>query len=128
MIPNGFLGSAAALVTFVAALGSVALQLYAGRHSPQHLVLVLIAGWVLSPFVILALLHRQARRWPAATRTTLFCLMLAVSLGSLAIYGAAVARPLASRPPAFLFVAVPPASLLLAVAMLAAVWLIERKS
>lgn len=128
MIANGFLGSAAALFTFVAALGSVALQLYAGRHSPQHLVLVLIAGWVLSPFVILAFLYLQARRWPTATRTTLFCLMLAVSLGSLAIYGVAVARPLASRPPAFLFVAVPPASLLLALAVLAAVWLIERKS
>jgi hypothetical protein len=116
----------AAIVTFVAALGSVALQLYAGRPSPQILVLILIAGWVLSPFAVLGFLHLRANRWPTVPRTTLYCVMLLVAFSSLAVYGLAVVRPLVAKPPAFLFVALPPVSLLLVAVGLAAAWIAGR--
>ena len=125
---SGLLRSVASIVTLVAALGSVALQVYAGRHSPQTLVLILIAGWVLSPFVVLGILHLRASRWSPVPETTLYCLMLLVALGSLAVYSVAAMRPLASKPPAFLFVALPPATLLLATVVLAAAWIAGRKS
>ena len=109
------------------AVGSVALQLYAGRHSPQHLVLLLIAGWILSPFVALAVLHLVSKRWPVTIQRVLHFVMLFVSAISLAIYSLAIARPIASKPAAFVFVAVPPASLLLAAITLATALLISRR-
>src|SRR5262245_24208254 len=122
----GLLQRVALPVTVVAAVGSVAFQLYAGRHSPQHLVPFLIAGWVLSPFVALALLSLLGKRWAAVPQGALHATMLLVSVGSLGIYSMAVLRPLVSKPPAFVFVAVPPASLVLAAIVLIAAWLVSR--
>jgi len=98
-----------------------------GRRSPQRLVLLLIAGWVLSPFAVLVFLNLLAKRWSALTQKALHCVMLFVSVASLANYSIAVVRPLASKPPAFLFVAVPPVSLLLAAITLATAWLMSRR-
>jgi Na+-translocating ferredoxin:NAD+ oxidoreductase RnfE subunit len=53
--------------------------------------------------------------------------MVLVSVVSLAIYAIAVVRPLASKPPAFVFVAVPPGSFILVAIILATAWLIARK-
>src|SRR5262245_9454306 len=104
-------------------MGSVFLQLYAGRHSPQHLVLFLIAGWILCPFVALALLSLLTKRWASFPQKTVQTVMLLVNIGSLAIYSVAVVQPLASKPPAFVFVTVPPASLVLAAIILITAWL-----
>jgi len=125
--PAGLLELVAVITALSAAAGSVALQLYAGRRSPQHLVLLLIATWVLSPFVALVLLNSLSKHWQAFPRRAHHCVMLLVSVVSLAIYGTAVVRPLASKPPAFVFVAVPPGSLILAAVTLATSWLIARK-
>ena len=116
----------AAGVTVLSAVGSVALQLYAGRRSPHHLVIALIAGWVSAPFVAFLLLNRLAGRWPRFPRRALHSAMLVLSPASLVIYILAVVRPPASRP-AFPFVAVPPASLLLTAIILALAWLSSRK-
>jgi hypothetical protein len=124
---SGLLQVVALVATGAGAVGSVAVQLYAGRRSPQHLVLLLIAGWVLSPFAILVFLHFLSKRWPALTQRALHCVMLFVSVASLGIYSIAIVRPLASKPPAFLFVAVPPCSLLLAAITLAIASLISRR-
>ena len=124
---SGLLHLVALVTTVAAAVASVALQLYVGRRSPQHLVLLLIAGWILSPFVALVLLNLLAKRWPTFPQRALQCVMLLVSLASFAIYSIAVVRPLASKPPAFLFVAVPPGSLLVAAITLATAWLISRR-
>jgi hypothetical protein len=110
-----------------AAAGSVALQLYAGRRSPEHLVVICIAAWVLAPFVALVRLNSLSKQWHAFPRRALHGVMLLVSVASLAVYGTAVVRPLASKPPAFVFVAVPPVSLIFAAVALATSWLIGRK-
>jgi len=110
----------------VTAAAAVALQLYAGRHSPQHLLLFLIAAWVLSPYGVFIVLDRLARRWPTFPRTALYGLMLFVSAASLAVYVHAAVRPPAVKPAAP-FVAVPPAAWLLTAVTLLVAWLISRR-
>ncbi len=85
------------------AAGSLALMLYAGRHSPPALV-VIFACWVVSPFS--ALLWASAR-WP------LRAVSLAIALGSLVLYGAFVAGVLPVKLGA-IFLDVPAASWLVA--------------
>jgi hypothetical protein len=53
--------------------------------------------------------------------------MLLVGVASLAIYSLAVLRPLVSKPPAFVFVAVPPVSLLVSAIILGTAWLRSRR-
>jgi len=117
---------AARAVTAMGAVASVALQLYAGRQSPERLVVWLVAGWVLAPFVVLMLLSVRAARWPSATQRALHYVMALTGVISPSIYALALVRPVASRPPAFLFVAVPPTSLLVAALVLLATWLLSR--
>jgi len=124
---GGFLQRAALAATVVAAVASVGLLLYAGRRSPQHVVLFLMAAWVLSPSVALALLSLVSKRWPASRQRALHSVMLLVSVASLTTYGVALLRPFTSKPPAFVFVAVPPASLVLAAILLATAWLLSRQ-
>lgn len=100
------------IVLLVGAVGSVGLLLYAGRSSPQRLVIALIAIWVLSPFVVLAWANLISKNWSGPARAALRWLTLIVPLGSLAIYGYDALRPPRAKPAA-LFVAVPPVSWLL---------------
>jgi ACR3 family arsenite efflux pump ArsB len=124
----GFLQPAALVATVVAAAGSVGLLLHAGRRSPQHFVVFLMAAWVLSPFVALALLSLVIKRWPAFGQRAIHGVMLLVSVASLTAYSVAVLRPLTSKPPAFVFVLVPPVSLVLAVAILSTAWWLSRSA
>jgi hypothetical protein len=99
-----------ALVAVVAgAVGSVVSLLLVSHRSDSRIVLVLIAGWVLSPFVALVFANTLAKRWSALTRTTLHCMMLILTVGSLAAYWSVVLKPPTSKR-AFMFVAVPLAS------------------
>jgi len=87
-----------------------------------------MAIWVLSPFIALVLANVVSKRWSSLTRATLYGVMLAVTLGSLAIYGDDATghrRPQA----AFVFVLVPPASwLLIAIAVPIAAFISGRLS
>lgn len=94
----------------VGAAGSLVLMLRAG-HPPLFLR-VLFAGWVLSPFVALALAHIASKRWPVPTRATLYAVTLVVALGSPAFYGGIVSMPPGTRPAA-VFLVVPFGSWLL---------------
>jgi len=114
--------------TAVAALGSVGSVLYAGRNSPQHVVLFLMAAWVISPYVALVALNLVSKRWAAFPQRALHGAMLLISVASLIAYGLALVRPLASKPPAFVFVIVPPASLVLAAIILAIAWWLSRQT
>ena len=91
-------------------LGSLACTLRAGRNAPR-LLLIAIAIWVLVPFVVVFLVDAVSRRWSAAPQSALHVLMVLLALFSLLVYGAELVRP--HTPPAFMFVLVPPASLLL---------------
>jgi hypothetical protein len=96
----------AALIAVVAgAVGSAGFLLRAGQRT-SWLLLVIMLLWVLAPFVGLVVAEVVSKRWPVPVRTTLYCLSLVVTLGSLAIYANDALRPRKAQA-AFVFVAVP---------------------
>ncbi len=109
----------------VGAGGSVALMLRAGRRNTSPLLIVLFACWVLSPFIALAFAAIASKRWSTRTRVTLYGIILVVTLGSLALYGAVALGPPRTRT-ASVFVVVPPASWLLMVVTLALAAVVSR--
>jgi len=103
----------AALIAVAAgAMGSLGLMLYAGRHNQSRILMLLFAGWVLSPFAGAAVANVAARRWPALARAALQAVTLIFVLGSLAIYSK-VAFGNANLKLGFVFLMVPLASWLL---------------
>jgi len=90
------------------------------------LLIVLFTIWVLSPFVALLWANIVSQRWPVVTRLTLYCVTPVIALGSLGIYGYAVLRSSRSTPTQ-VFVAVPPASLVLMTIAVAGAALLSRK-
>ncbi len=105
-----FLRAAALLAAVAGAAGSLVLMLRAGERTPRFL-LVLFTIWVLSPFAALLWANMVSKRWSVLTRATLYAVTLVITLGSLAIYGEWVDVKPAGAANAFLFVAVPPESL-----------------
>ena len=110
---------AALIAVAVGAAGSVALTLRASERAPRFL-LVLFIIWVLSPFAALAWANLVSRHWSVLTRAMLYGVSFVIVLSSLAIYGGVVSPP-AGSPHAFIFVAVPPVSLLLMALLMAIV-------
>jgi hypothetical protein len=120
------LRGAALIAVLAGAVGSVGFLLRAGQRTPR-LLLVFMALWVLSPFVVLACANVASKRWSIITRTALHSVMLILTLGSLAIYGHDALRPRKAQA-AFVFVAVPPASWLLAIVVPIAALISRRRS
>ena len=117
---------AAALVAALAgAAGSLALLLRAGRRSPL-VVMVLMATWVVAPFIVLLLALVRASRWPALVRRTLSIATILLALASVAIYANDGLRP-EGKPPAFLFVLLPPLSMVVIAASLGIAALIASR-
>ena len=116
----------ATIAMLTGALGSVGLMLYAGRHNPSRILLLLFTLWVLSPFAILALAKSISKPWSLQTRVALHFVTLLLTLGSLAIYGYAAMRPPGAKPAPF-FVMVPPASWSLIAIVVPAVALVSRR-
>jgi hypothetical protein len=106
------------------ALGSAAITLRAGRSAPR-LLLIAIAIWVLAPFVAVLLVDAVSKRWSAASQSALHAVMVLLALVSLVVYGAELVRP--HTPPAFMFVLVPPASLLLMAFVFAAAAVVAHR-
>jgi hypothetical protein len=109
------LRTAALLAVAFGAVTSVTLLLRAGtRNSSLILLVIVFAGWVLLPFAVLGWANLISARWSRATRVTLQCVTLVVALLSIACYSGLVPKPDRS-PNVFMFVAVPPLSLLVTV-------------
>jgi hypothetical protein len=107
----GLLHAVALGAVVIGGLGSVGLMFWVGHRNPSRLLLALFVIWDLSPFIALVLADIASKSWSVITRTTLYGVMLIITLGSLALYGDVVLRP---RPqPAFRFLAVPLGSWLL---------------
>ena len=106
----GRLRSVALVSLVVGATSSLVFMFRAAQHTPGFL-LVLFTIWVLSPFVALLWAITVSQPWSVVTRATLYCVTITVTLGSLAIYGELVHVRPAGSANAFLFVAVPLASL-----------------
>jgi hypothetical protein len=102
----------------------VAVTLRAGRSAPR-LLLIAIAIWVLVPFVAVLLVDAVSKGWSAASQSALHSVMVLLALVSLVVYGAELVRP--HTPPAFMFVLVPPASLLLMACVFAAATVVTRR-
>jgi hypothetical protein len=64
----------------------VLLMMRAGARQPSILLILLFTGWVLSPFVALALANVRSPNWQPITRTALYGVMLGVSFISLSVY------------------------------------------
>lgn len=106
------LRKAGLLAIVVGGGGSVFLTLYTGRRNPSALLMAAFAIWVLLPFVALAAADAMSTNWSALTRTVLYALMFVTAIDTLGTYGYVAFGP--PRPqPAFWFLVVPPASLLL---------------
>lgn len=121
------LAAAARIALWVGAAGSLVLMLYAGRSNRHILITVLFIFWVLAPFVALAWAERMAGAWPSATRATLHTATLTITAVSLAIYGYRAAFPPRTTG-AFLFVIVPPVSVLVLLVALTVAAVISRGS
>ena len=120
-----FLRLAGLIAVLAGALGSVGFFLYASQQTPQFLR-VLFVIWVLSPFVAFVLAELISKRWPVLTRTTLYWMMVVVTVGTLAVYlDDALRHPWAR--PAVVYVMVPPSSLALSVLAFSIAALFSRK-
>lgn len=122
---NSILRAVARIAVVVGAIGSVVLMLRAGRDTPR-LLLVAFIFWVLSPFVAVAVALKVSKRWSLPVRTTICWLAVVITLVSLAFYGGVISPPAGSAN-AFVWVAVPPASVLILVIAVSMAALISRR-
>ena len=102
----------AATAAMLATILSVGLMLRACRFNASGVALALIAIWILSPMIALALAEIVAKRWPIFSRATVHCLMLIVASGAVIVYGLDAFVPLSPRR-GFPYALVPAASWLL---------------
>ena len=107
----GILRRVALIALGVGAVGSLVYMFRQGQNTPR-LLLVLFTIWVFFPFAALFWANTVSKRWSVLTRGTLYCVTLIVALGSLAMYGEWVDVKPAGSANAFLFVIVPPASVI----------------
>lgn len=116
MSEGGALRSAARIALAAGAAGSIVLMLRAGSRQRSLLLIALFTGWVLSPFLALAVANLRAPRWPPRVRTALHATMIAVPALCLTLYGMHAVRGVMK--PGFVYLVVPGAAwFLIAVAL-----------
>jgi ACR3 family arsenite efflux pump ArsB len=120
------LRSAAFIAIVIGAIGSIGLLRHAQQHPPP-LIVALFVVWVAAPFAALAVANVFSSPWSRNVRLTLYVTTLLVTVASLGIYyDDNIAHRTAK--PAFVWVAVPPASVLLSAVALGFAMLIARRS
>jgi len=115
-VPGSRLAAVARIALVAGAAGSIVLMLRAGSRQRSVLLIFLFTGWVLSPFLGLALANLRAARWSQRMRTTLHATMIAVPCLCLAIYGMHAVRGVMK--PGFVYLVVPGAAWFLIVVAL----------
>jgi membrane-bound metal-dependent hydrolase YbcI (DUF457 family) len=115
------------IVILGGAVGSLALMLYAGRSNTHVLITLLFIIWILGPFAFLAIADRRSASWTPERKAVLQSLTIVVTLASLAIYAYRAAVPPRSTG-AFLFVIVPPVTVVLVLVALAISAVVSRPS
>jgi len=119
------LRSVTLIVLAFGAMTSIGLLRRAQQHPPPIIVVGFIV-WVAAPFALLAMANILSTRWPRTVRVTLFVMTLLVTAASLAIYfDDNIAHRTAK--PAFVYVAVPPASVIVSAIVLAIVAFIAKR-
>lgn len=120
------LRSASLVALWIGAAGTLALMLRAGGRSRPLILVPLFTVWDLSPYALLLVADRFSNRWPAATRTALYYVTIAVAVGSLAYYIADVFWPRKAQP-AFPYVMAPPVAWAFIAIVMAAVAFSSRR-
>lgn len=119
------LRSVALIVLVFGGIGSIGFLRRAQQHPPPIVVVGFIV-WVLAPFILLGIANILSPRWRRTVRVALFAMTLFVAAASLAIYfDDSVAHRTAK--PAFVYVAVPPASVIISALGLWIAMLTARK-
>ncbi len=95
----------AVIMALFAALASVGFVYYAGRESPQRLLLVLMSAWAAAPFLALAWANGRSRQWSRSTQTALVVLAFILAVGAPLAYVYDIGHPRAKE--ATMYVAVP---------------------
>jgi len=101
--PPGGLRPVALAALVAGLLGSLACMVKVGHRNQSALLMLMFAFWVSAPFVGVALLERRRSAGP---RDGLHRIILAIALGSLAVYGYVAFGP-AMRKPAAPFLLAP---------------------
>ena len=86
---QSFLGTIALIVALVGAVGSLYFMFSAGRKQTSIILLALFTAWILSPFVGLFISNKISNRWTVPARTSLYWLMIILTIGSLVAYSGA---------------------------------------
>lgn len=124
--PPDILRAAARIAVPVGAAGSLALMLRSIHRNPSTLLIAIFVVWVLAPFVALAVADAISKRWSTVTRATLYGVMLAVALAALGVYVADAIWPRKAQA-AFVYIAAPPAFVLLSALVVGTVGLLSRR-
>lgn len=96
----------------IGAVGSLVFMFRVGHRNPSAILMGIFTLWVLAPFIAMAWTPRCLKHRPSLAQVTFQVLTLVLTLGSLLVYGEVAFG--APRPqPAFMFLVVPFASLLL---------------
>ena len=122
----------AAAAAVIGAIASVVMLVYVGNRTAsnraQPVVMVLIAIWVLSPYVLLVAGNALSKSWSQLSHNILYWTMVAVAMTSLFAYIPAGMGPIRPKPAAP-FVLTPPLQwILIVVALLVAARTGRRKS
>ena len=117
----------ALMAVAVGAVGSLGLMLREGQRTPRFL-LALFMIWVLAPFVALGWANTVSTRWSVPTRATLLAVTIAIAIGSVGAYAWRNLVAPAGSANAFVFVIVPPVSVLLLAIVPLAAWLSRRRA
>ena len=80
------LGITAYVAIFIGAIGSIDLMLRAGKNNHSILLIMMVAVWVLSPFITLLILNRISYQWASNRRLVLYLSTLIISFISVLIY------------------------------------------
>ena len=120
------------MAAVVGAIASVAMLVYVGNrggsNKAQPVVMILIAIWVLSPYVILVAGHARSGSWSDLSRVTLYWMMIVVAVISFIVYVPFGMGPIRPKPAAP-FVGIPPLQwILIVAALLVAAGITRRKS
>jgi hypothetical protein len=100
-----FFHMAAVLTVLIGAGASIGFTIYTGRNNPSFLLILLFAGWVVSPFIALLLINTVSRRSELFNRFLLYNLMMFITLGSMLLYSGLWSPPGAKT--AFVFLVTP---------------------
>lgn len=90
----GNLRSTARTALLIGAVTSVVCMWTSGHNNDAIIVLMLMfAAWVASPFAALAVADMLSGNWSEGAQTTLYRLMISVSVASMAVYGYVSTHP-----------------------------------